>query len=98
MKAPGRAFDESYPYLMLFSGDPFPDIHRHSLAVEPMTCPPNAFRTGNCFAGRAQPQLPAGFLLRVAAFADGSGAAGARSIDTRRPAVKRYTPGQGPLR
>jgi aldose 1-epimerase len=38
--------DESYPYLMLFTGDPLPDVHRHSLAVEPMTCPPNAFRTG----------------------------------------------------
>ena len=36
---------ESYPYLMLFSGDPLPDVHRRSLAVEPMTCPPNAFRT-----------------------------------------------------
>jgi aldose 1-epimerase len=37
--------DESYPYLMVFSGDPLPDVARHSLAVEPMTCPPNAFRT-----------------------------------------------------
>ena len=38
--------DKSYPYLMLFTGDPLPDVHRRSLAVEPMTCPPNAFRTG----------------------------------------------------
>jgi aldose 1-epimerase len=38
--------DQSYPYLMLFSGDPLPNVHRRSLAVEPMTCPPNAFRTG----------------------------------------------------
>ena len=38
--------DESYPYLMLFSGDPLPDVRRRSLAAEPMTCPPNAFRTG----------------------------------------------------
>jgi aldose 1-epimerase len=38
--------DESYPYLMVFSGDPLPDVQRRSLAVEPMTCPPNAFRTG----------------------------------------------------
>ena len=37
--------DESYPYLMLFTGDPLP-APRRSLAVEPMTCPPNAFRTG----------------------------------------------------
>jgi aldose 1-epimerase len=35
--------DESYPYLMLFSGDPLPDVRRRSLAIEPMTCPPNAF-------------------------------------------------------
>jgi aldose 1-epimerase len=38
--------DESYPYLMVFSGDPLPDVARRSLAVEPMTCPPNAFRSG----------------------------------------------------
>ena len=31
---------------MLFTGDPLPDVSRRSLAVEPMTCPPNAFRTG----------------------------------------------------
>ena len=39
--------DESYPYLMLFTGDPLPDVNRRSLAVEPMTCPPNAFRSGD---------------------------------------------------
>jgi aldose 1-epimerase len=38
--------DDAYPYLMLFTGDPIPDVARRSLAVEPMTCPPNAFRTG----------------------------------------------------
>ena len=37
--------DQSYPYLMLFSGDPLPNVRRRSLAVEPMSCPPNAFRT-----------------------------------------------------
>jgi len=37
--------DESYPYLMLFTGDPLPDVDRRSLALEPMTCPPNAFQT-----------------------------------------------------
>jgi aldose 1-epimerase len=30
---------------MVFSGDPYPDLARRSIAVEPMTCPPNAFRT-----------------------------------------------------
>jgi len=38
--------DESYRYVMLFTGDTRPDVNRRSLAVEPMTCPPNAFRTG----------------------------------------------------
>jgi aldose 1-epimerase len=38
--------DQTYGYLMLFTGDPLPDVARRSLAVEPMTCPPNAFRSG----------------------------------------------------
>jgi len=38
--------DETYPYVMVFTGDPLPDVRRRSLAVEPMTCPPNAFRSG----------------------------------------------------
>jgi aldose 1-epimerase len=38
--------DETYGFLMLFTGDPLPDVGRRSLAVEPMTCPPNALRTG----------------------------------------------------
>jgi len=38
--------DETHGYLMVFTGDPLPDVNRRSLAVEPMTCPPNAFRTG----------------------------------------------------
>ena len=38
---------ESYRYLMLFTGDTRPDVNRRSVAVEPMTCPPNAFRTGD---------------------------------------------------
>ena len=38
--------DETYAYVMLFTGDPLPDVDRRSLAVEPMTCPPNAFRSG----------------------------------------------------
>jgi aldose 1-epimerase len=38
--------DESYRYLELFTGDSQPSVNRRSLAVEPMTCPPNAFRTG----------------------------------------------------
>jgi aldose 1-epimerase len=39
--------DESFPYVMVFTGDALPDVARRSLAVEPMTCAPNAFRTGD---------------------------------------------------
>ena len=38
--------DDAYAYLMLFTGDSLPNVNRRSLAVEPMTCPPNAFRSG----------------------------------------------------
>jgi len=38
--------DAGYRYLMVFTGDPLPDVARRSVAIEPMTCPPNAFRTG----------------------------------------------------
>jgi len=38
--------DEAYGYLMLFTGDPLPDVNRRSLAVEPMTGPSNAFSSG----------------------------------------------------
>ena len=37
--------DSNYGYVLLFTGDR-PDVDRRSLAVEPMTCPANAFRTG----------------------------------------------------
>ena len=30
---------------MVFTGD-IPSVQRRALAVEPMTCPPNAFRSG----------------------------------------------------
>jgi hypothetical protein len=32
---------------MVFTGEPLPDVNRRRLGVEPMTCPPNAFRTGD---------------------------------------------------
>jgi aldose 1-epimerase len=37
---------EGYEYVQVFTGDPLADVRRRSLAVEPMTCPPNALRTG----------------------------------------------------
>jgi aldose 1-epimerase len=40
--------DESYPYLMVFTGDALPAAERRrSIAVEPMTCAPNAFSSGD---------------------------------------------------
>jgi aldose 1-epimerase len=38
--------DQSYRCLMIFTGDSLANVSRRSLAVEPMTCPPNAFRSG----------------------------------------------------
>lgn len=39
--------DEHYRYVQLFSGDTLaPDRRRRGLAVEPMTCPANAFNSG----------------------------------------------------
>ena len=39
--------DQHCKYLQVFSGDTLaPNRRRHSVAIEPMTCPPNAFRTG----------------------------------------------------
>ncbi len=38
--------NSSYRYLQLYTGDDRPDVSRRSLAVEPMTCPPQAFRSG----------------------------------------------------
>jgi aldose 1-epimerase len=44
--------DEGYPYLMLFTGDSIPDParRRRGLGVEPMTCAPNAFQSGEGLA------------------------------------------------
>jgi aldose 1-epimerase len=38
--------DRAFGYVHLFTGDPLPDVARRSLAVEPLTCPPNAFVSG----------------------------------------------------
>jgi aldose 1-epimerase len=40
--------DESYRYLMVYTADEVhsPERRRRAIAVEPMTCPPQAFRTG----------------------------------------------------
>lgn len=41
--------DATHAYLMVFTGDALPDParRRRSIAIEPMTCAPNAFRTGD---------------------------------------------------
>jgi len=39
---------EGYRWLQVFTGDPLsPDRRRKAVAIEPMTCPPNAFATGD---------------------------------------------------
>jgi aldose 1-epimerase len=38
--------DAAYPWLQVFSGDTLAKGARESLAVEPMTCPPDAFNSG----------------------------------------------------
>jgi aldose 1-epimerase len=39
--------DAGYRWLQVFTGDPLePEMRRTALAVEPMTCPPNAFASG----------------------------------------------------
>jgi aldose 1-epimerase len=44
--------DESYPYVEVFTGDGLSaDRARRGLAAEPMTCPPNAFQSGEGLAG-----------------------------------------------
>ncbi|MEP6649408.1 MAG: galactose mutarotase, partial [Lapillicoccus sp.] len=46
-RAASLTADAKYPWLQVFSGDTLgPDAARKSLAVEPMSCPPNAFRSG----------------------------------------------------
>ncbi|MPY77879.1 MAG: galactose mutarotase [Actinophytocola sp.] len=40
-------WNESCPWVQVHTADrPEPELHRTGLAVEPMTCPPDAFRTG----------------------------------------------------
>jgi aldose 1-epimerase len=40
--------DEGYRWLQVFTGDPLgPDLRRKAVAIEPMTCPPNAFVTAD---------------------------------------------------
>jgi aldose 1-epimerase len=38
--------DEAWKHRQLFTGDAKADVARRAVAVEPMTCPPNAFNTG----------------------------------------------------
>jgi aldose 1-epimerase len=41
--------DSAFPYLMVYTGDTLEPAERRrgGIAIEPMTCPPNAFRTGD---------------------------------------------------
>ncbi|MDX6326510.1 MAG: aldose 1-epimerase [Nocardioidaceae bacterium] len=56
--------DPAYRWLQVFSGDALPTRAREALAVEPMTCPPNAFRTGIDLVTLAPGELhTAGFTI-----------------------------------
>jgi galactose mutarotase-like enzyme len=41
--------DRGFPYLMVYTGDTLGEVarRRRAVAIEPMTCPPNALRTGH---------------------------------------------------
>jgi aldose 1-epimerase len=50
--------DENYPFMELFTGDTLsPSRRRRGLAVEPMTCAPNAFQSGDGLI-RLEPGAP----------------------------------------
>ena len=83
---PGRRatlwVDDAYGYLMLFTGDTLaPGARRRGLAVEPMTCAPNALQSGDGLvdprAGRSHTR-PVGHHARLSAVA-----AAAQSVQTR---------------
>lgn len=43
----GLWVDDHYPWIEIFTGDELPEVQRRrGLGVEPMTCPPNGFATG----------------------------------------------------
>jgi aldose 1-epimerase len=37
---------EQFPYVMAYTADSVEGHHRRSIAIEPMSCPPDAFRSG----------------------------------------------------
>src|SRR5262249_58223660 len=44
----GLGAGQGYRWLQVFTGDPLaPDRRRKAVAIEPITCPPNAFVTGD---------------------------------------------------
>lgn len=52
LRGPSRAvalwMDEAFPFAMVFTGDTLaPDRRRRGLAIEPMTCAPDAFNSGD---------------------------------------------------
>jgi aldose 1-epimerase len=47
--------DDAYGYLMVYTGDGVePDRRRRAVAIEPMTCPPDAFRSGTDIVSLAE--------------------------------------------
>lgn len=66
---PGRevslVLDEAFAYLMCFTGDSLPpEDRRRAVALEPMTCPPNALRSGRDLVELGSGEVfAAGFLV-----------------------------------
>lgn len=62
--------DEHHPWLLLYTADDVPATARRSLAVEPMTAPPDAFRSGEDLlvlgpAGTAEDEISATWGIRA---------------------------------
>ena len=49
--------DAGFAYLMVYTGDTLGEVQRRrrAVAIEPMTCPPNALRTGKDLVAPASP-------------------------------------------
>jgi aldose 1-epimerase len=73
-------FDAAYRFVQLSTGDVLPDVNRRSLAVEPTTCPPNAFQTGEALIRLEPKAMFTGRWGITPGPANGSGSNGAPAM------------------
>ena len=83
--------DAGFPYLMVYTGDTLGEVQRRrrAVAIEPMTCPPNALRTGTdviALAARTGVDGPLGDRAPVSA----------AERERRRPSTGRSSPSRVP--